>query len=118
MRIRGFNEKKQEWVIIEITPDSGALIGFENWYDIAMDSIGVSTEMKDMQNKEVFQGDIILSGRTDIEMEIKYGFYQAFCPEDGCVMDNVGFYAIGKKSSQPIGQLDDYALVIANTYGR
>lgn len=29
MRIRGFNEKKQEWVIIEIT-DGGAMVGLEN----------------------------------------------------------------------------------------
>ena len=28
MRIRGFNEKKQEWVIIEIT-DGGAMVGLE-----------------------------------------------------------------------------------------
>lgn len=32
MRIRGFNEKKQEWVIIEIT-DGGAMVGLENWYE-------------------------------------------------------------------------------------
>ena len=54
MRIRGFNEKKQEWVIIEIT-DGGAMVGLENWYDIASCSVGVSTEKADMRGKEVFQ---------------------------------------------------------------
>ena len=69
MRIRGFNEKKQEWVIIEIT-DGGAMVGLENWYDIASCSVGVSTEKADMRGKEVFQGDIILSYSTDIEWKL------------------------------------------------
>ena len=116
MRIRGFNEKKQEWVIIELT-DSGAMVGLENWYDIASGSVGVSTEKTDMQGKEVFQGDIILSYSTDIDMEIKYGCYQSYCPEDKCVMNNIGFYAVGE-TDMPIGPLDEYAIVIANTYGK
>ena len=118
MRIRGFNEKKQEWVIIEIT-DGGAMVGLENCYDIASCSVGVSTEKADMRGKEVFQGDIILSYSTDIEMEIKYGCYQSYCPEDKCVMNNIGFYAVGETlKDMPIGPLDEYAIVIANTYGK
>ena len=88
-------------------------------YDIASCSVGVSTEKTDMRGKEVFQGDIILSYSTDIEMEIKYGCYQAFCPEDRCVMNNIGFYAVGETlKDMPIGPLDEYAIVIANTYGK
>ena len=65
------------------------------------------------------QGDIILSYSTDIEMEIKYGCYQSYCPEDKCVMNNIGFYAVGETlKDMPIGPLDEYAIVIANTYGK
>ena len=38
MRIRGFNEKKQELVIIELT-DDGAIVVLEYWYDIACCSV-------------------------------------------------------------------------------
>jgi len=52
-------------------------------------------------------------------MEIKYGCYQSYCPEDKCVMNNIGFYAVGETlKDMPIGPLDEYAIVIANTYGK
>ena len=119
MRIRGWNEKKKQWVVMEIFTDSGGIAGMENWYDIAVGSIGVSTESTDMQGTEVFQGDIVLYGSSGVEMEIKYGNHQVFCREDKCLMNSFGFFAETKNlKHMPIGALDEYAIVIANSFGK
>ena len=48
-------KKKQEWVIIEIT-DGGAMVGLENWYDIASCSVGGKHREALCEAKKYFQG--------------------------------------------------------------
>lgn len=75
-----------------------------------------STGKKDMSGQEVFEGDVI-ENPYGVCMKICYGTYEAFCPVDGCYMDNVGFYAVGKNlPDMPIGNLEDYAIVIGSVY--
>lgn len=56
-----------------------------------------STERYDMSGKEIFEGDIIESHTPNgqilaLNMVIRYGTYQAYCPVDKEYMDSVGFY--------------------------
>lgn len=73
---------------------------------------------KEYMNCEVaYEGDIFESQSCGLRMVLKYGTYQAYCPEDGCYVDSVGFYAdaIGYQQ-MPIGDLKDYALKIGNIF--
>lgn len=70
----------------------------------------------DMDGKEVYEGDVI-ENPDGIQMEIRYGEYQAYCPADRCFVDGVGFYAVGAGLPEmPIGCLEDYATVIGNVW--
>lgn len=78
-----------------------------------------STGRYDMSGLEVYEGDIIeshLGGKAlDINMVVKYGTYQAYCPNDQGYMDSVGFYVAAESlPDMPVGPLEDYALVIGN----
>ncbi|RGU91718.1 hypothetical protein DWW31_14015 [Clostridium sp. AF15-17LB] len=80
-----------------------------------------STGRYDISGREVFEGDFIESHQgekiLDVLMLVKYGTYEAYCPADGCYMDNVGFYveAVGYPQ-MPLGPLENYAKVIGNVF--
>lgn len=93
----------------------------KEWLEIAINALTGrrSTGKKDISGQEVFEGDIIeshLGGQILADnMIIKYGVYQAYCPEDKCYMDSIGFYVTGKNlPDMPVGPLEDYAKVIGN----
>ena len=70
----------------------------------------------DMAGTEVFEGDVI-ENPDGVQMEIRYGIYQAYCPVDRCFMDSIGFYATGSGLPEmPVGCLEDYAVVIGNIW--
>lgn len=74
------------------------------------------TGKHDMSGTEVYEGDVI-ENPDGIQMEIRYGIYQAYCPADKCFMDGVGFYAVGAALPEmPIGCLEDYAVVVGNVW--
>ena len=78
-----------------------------------------NTGKKDISGEFVYEGDFIESHQgtqiLDILMLVKYGTYEAYCPNDDAYMDNVGFYveAVGHPQ-MPIGPLEEYAKVIGN----
>lgn len=78
-----------------------------------------NTGKQDISGRFVFEGDFIESHQgtkiLDILMLVKYGTYEAYCPNDDAYMDNVGFYveAVGHPQ-MPVGPLEDYAKVIGN----
>lgn len=75
-----------------------------------------NTGRKDISGAFVYEGDVI-ENPDGLRMEIKYGLHDAYCPADKCMMDSVGFYAVGKGLPQmPIGCLEDYALVVGNVH--
>lgn len=74
------------------------------------------TGKHDITGTEVYEGDVI-ENPDGIQMEIRYGIYQAYCPADRCYMDGVGFYAVGDELPEmPIGCLGDYAVVVGNVW--
>lgn len=81
-----------------------------------------STEKNDISGKEIFEGDIIESHTSNgqilaLNMVVRYGTYQAFCPVDKEYMDSVGFYISSTGyPDMPVGELEDYAKVIGNIF--
>lgn len=70
-----------------------------------------------MNGEAVYEGDIFESQACGLKMILKYGTYQAYCPEDKEYMDNVGFYAEAEGyAPMPIGDLSDYALKVGNIF--
>lgn len=78
-----------------------------------------NTGKQDIFGEFVYEGDFIESHQgtqiLDILMLVKYGTYEAYCPNDAVYMDNVGFYveAVGYPQ-MPVGPLEEYAKVIGN----
>lgn len=86
-------------------------------YEVNPDTFCFSTGKVYMNGELAYSGDIFESQSCGLKMVIKYGTYQAYCPEDKSYMDSVGFYAEAEGYSQmPIGDLNDYALKIGNIY--
>lgn len=74
------------------------------------------TGKHDAEGNEVYEGDII-ENPDGVQMEIRYGVYQGYCPADRCFVDSVGFYAVGEGLPEmPIGFLEDYAVVVGNVW--
>ena len=48
------------------------------------------TGKHDVEGNEVYEGDVI-ENPDGVQMEIRYGVYQGYCPADRCFMDSVGF---------------------------
>lgn len=70
----------------------------------------------DMAGNEVYEGDVI-ENPEGVQMEIRYGTYQGYCPADKCLMDSVGFYAVAEDYPEmPVGNLEDYAEVVGNIW--
>lgn len=125
---RGKRTTNGEWVIGNYcySPDFPITIFGQDEYGrhgIEVDpvTVGQCAGKHDISGKEVFEGDIIESHQGSqilaIVMVIRYGTYEAYCPADGCYMDNVGFYveAVGYPQ-MPLGPLEDYAKVIGNIF--
>ena len=78
-----------------------------------------STGRMDITGLEVYEGDVIeshLGGRIlALNMVVKQGNYQMYCPVDEQYMDNVGFYVSAKGlPDMPLGPVEDYEKVIGN----
>ena len=81
-----------------------------------------STEKCDISGQEVYEGDIIESHMPngqilDLNMVVRYGTYQVYCPVDKEYVDSVGFYiSASGYPDMPLGTLEDYAKVIGNIF--
>lgn len=114
-------EKNNSWIGI-----NGCLMTLRHGcpYPLSSDThiLQRSTGKTDISGREVFEGDIIEShlpdGRIlDMNMVVRYGTYQEYCPVDEEYMDNVGFYVYAQGyPDMPLGPLEDYAKVIGNIF--
>lgn len=91
-------------------------------YDFESKTVCQYTGLTDKDGRKVFEGDIIESHTSDgqiiaLNMVVRYGNYQAYCPVDEEYMDSVGFYVSASGyPDMPVGALEDYAQVIGNIF--
>lgn len=81
------------------------------------DTIQRFANKDDVHGNKLFEGDIIKStiSRT-VRMEICYGRYGAFCPNDQEYMENIGFFVVSNTTgdAMPLGPTEEYAEWIGN----
>lgn len=75
----------------------------------------VHTGKKDRNGNAVCLGDILENG-NGTRFEVRYGIHAMYCPVDGRMMENVGFYTVaeGYFEDMPLGPTEEYALKIGN----
>ena len=65
----------------------------------------------------LFEGDVIYNPEhRTVRMEICYGKYAAYCPNDQEYMETVGFYMVSNTTddAMPLGPTKEYALLLGN----
>lgn len=95
--------------------------GKKDYINVPLEEVRLmrNTGKLDISGEFVYDGDFIESHQgtqiLDILMLVKYGTYEAYCPQDDVYMENVGFYveAVGYPQ-MPVGPLSKYAKVIGN----
>ena len=108
--IKGYNTRLKQKVELLINEDR-AILGLERWKNIRTGSVKRYTEQKDIEGKMLFEDDVIVSNLNGEEMTIRYGRYNAYCPEDHCEMENIGFYVESTgREDMPLGPTEEYAL--------
>ena len=73
--------------------------------------------MEDMAGNRLFEGDVIYNPEhKSVRMEICYGKYAAYCPNDQEYMENVGFFVVTNTTEDalPLGKTEEYALLLGN----
>lgn len=91
-------------------------------FEVMPETICRCTGREDISGQKIYQNDIIKSHLPDgripaLNMVVKYGTYEAYCPEDAEYMDSVGFYVSAEGySDMPLGPTEEYAKVIGNIF--
>lgn len=73
--------------------------------------------VEDMTGEKLFEGDVIQnSDHKTVRMEICYGRYAAYCPNDQEYMENLGFFMVSNTTGDalPIGATREYAQLLGN----
>ena len=73
--------------------------------------------VEDMTGEKLFEGDVIYNPEhRTVRMEICYGKYAAYCPNDQEYMETVGFYMVSNTTddAMPLGPTKEYALLLGN----
>ena len=68
-----------------------------------------------MTGERLFEGDVIYNPEhRTVRMEICYGKYAAYCPNDKEYMETVGFYMVSNTTddAMPLGPTKEYALLL------
>ena len=85
--------------------------------EVIPETIQRFTCMEDMTGERLFEGDVIYNPEhRTVRMEICYGKYAAYCPNDQDYMENVGFYVVSNttEDAMPLGSTNEYALLLGN----
>lgn len=77
----------------------------------------IRTGKKDRNGNEICRGDI-LENIYGTRFEVRYGIHAMYCPVDGCMMENVGFYVVaeGYYEDMPLGPTEEYATKTGSIY--
>lgn len=114
IQIKGHNAKTDEDKYLLITED-GLILGIEDWNNIENGSVKRFTGKCDVEGNLLYEDDEIVSELNGMSMTIRYGTYQTMCPEDRCIMQNVGFYVEADGcQDMPLGPTEDYAKKVRN----
>ena len=73
--------------------------------------------MEDMNGEKLFEGDVFQNPEhKTVRMEICYGKYAAYCPNDQEYMENLGFFMVSNTTGDalPIGATREYAQLLGN----
>lgn len=109
IQLKGYNQRLEKDVLL-IIDDDGVILGLEKWNHIQPNSVKLFSGKCDVEGNLLFQDDEIISELNNLKMTIRYGEYQAFCPEDECEMQTVGFYAEADGYlDMPLGPTEEYA---------
>ncbi len=92
-------------------------------YEVDPETVCRCTGRCDISGKLMYEGDIFesLQGTQTLTYTLimKYGVYQAYCPEDKEYMDSVGFYVESEEipwMQMPVGPMEEYAKVTGNIF--
>lgn len=100
---------------IRMQEDGTAEIG--KWIEVDPETVQRYTGKEDSQGNKLFEGDVIQSmiSKT-VKMEICYGRYGAYCPNDREYMENIGFFVVANTTddAMPLGPTESYALLLGN----
>lgn len=98
----------------DIRMESGTIGG---WIELDPDTVQRFTGKQDSEGLMLFEGDVIgTEASRFVNMEICYGRYGAFCPNDQQFMENIGFFVVSNTTddAMPLGPTEDYAHLIGN----
>lgn len=109
--LKGYNQKQKKWVQLYIT-EAGIVFG-DDWHYIAVGSIKRYTGQLDVNKEMLWEDDEIVSELNGVHMFIRYGEYEAYCPEDKEPMKGVGFYVEAEGyQDMPLGPTEEYAIKV------
>ena len=95
--------------------DDGSLKA--EWAEVDPDTVQRCTGKEDSNSLVIFEGDVLgtMAGRT-VRMEVCYGRYSAFCPNDREFMENIGFFVVSNTTgdAMPLGPTEDYSMIVGN----
>ena len=126
--VRGKRIDNGEWVegyIIKYSSGHAQILRESNelpadymyFYEVNPQTVCRCTGKEYMDSDIAYEWDIFESQASGDLMILRYGTYQAYCPQDKVYMDSVGFYAeCNGYPDMPIGDLHDYALKKGNIF--
>lgn len=85
--------------------------------EVAPETVQRYTGLTDARGKRLFEGDVIgTTTNQTVRMEICYGKYGAFCPNDQEYMQSIGFFVVSNMTdyAMPLGKTDEYAHLLGN----
>lgn len=95
----------------------GGNASFKNFVEVDPETVQRYTGKEDSEGNKLFEGDIMSSEYSKtVKMEICYGRYGAYCPNDCQYMENIGFFVVSNTTddAMPIGPTENYAHLLGN----
>lgn len=87
------------------------------WMEVERNTVQRFAGKEDVSGRPLFEGDVIGTEASKIvRMEICYGRYGAFCPNDREYMENIGFFVVSNTTgdAMPLGPTENYAHWLGN----
>lgn len=126
--VRGYLFRFKDWYYISDVEQTciqtyckeGGVANFNlRAFEVDPETVCRYLEMEYMDGEEAWEGDIFESQSNGLKMVLRYGNHLAWCPEDQCETEGMGFFAEAQGYMQmPIGDLSCYALKCGNIFDK